>query len=179
MTDLDQSFEYDYDDYESLAPKHDLDIVLSADNKVRSFSMYRILERPLMDFLCEGDGVHALPVFEEEYFPDAEMIDSSLINLVKFVSTAFGRSKLPQAYKIVERIHEDQQKTKKRTFRFRSKHPLFTDGSAKYQNVCLVSGMVHLGIPILPYFDGEKVLEGEGDVDRYLEMLRIDNSDLL
>lgn len=173
------TFTYDSEDYESLQPKNDLDIAPNVDNKVRSFSMYALLERPLMEFLEEGDGLHALPVFEEEYFPDAELIDASLVNLVKFVSTAFGRSKLAQAYKIVDRIHTDQPKMKKRTFRFRSRHPLFTDGSSKYQNICLVSGMVHLGIPILPYFDGEKVLECDSDTDRCLDLLRSDNKDLI
>lgn len=129
-----------------------------------------------MDFLNEGDGVHALPVFEEEFYPDAQMVDSTLINLVKFVSTAFGRCRLPQAYKIVERIHSDN--ARKKTFRFRSKHPLFVDGSPKYQNVCVVSGMVHLGIPILPYFDGVNVLDVDEEPDAYLALLRAGNPDL-
>lgn len=169
------------DDFINLQPKHDLDIVENSANKVRSFSMYGVLEKPLLDFIEDGDGVNALPVFEEEYFPDADLVDSTLINLVKLISTAFGRSRLPEAYKIIERIHIDGSKLKNRSFRFRSRHPLFTDGSQKYQNVCLVSGMVHLGIPILPYFDGEKVLpfEADQDVDRYLNMLRSDNGDLI
>lgn len=145
-------------------------------NKVRSFSMYEMLEKPLTDFLKEGDGVNALPVFEEEYYPDAAMVDSSLINLIKFISTAFGRSRLPQAFKIVERIHHDNPR--KRTFRFRSRHPLFVDGSPRYQNVCLVSGMVYLGIPILPYFDGLHILEEEEDPSMYLALLRSENPDL-
>lgn len=152
------------------------DYELDEPNKVRSFSMYELLERPLLDFLSEGDGVNALPVFEEEFFPDADLVDMSLINLVKFISTAFGRSRLPQAFKIVERIHRDN--SKKKTTRFRSRHPLFTDGSPRYQNICLVSGMVYLGIPILPYFDGEKVLESEEDVDEYLALMRAENPDL-
>lgn len=145
-------------------------------NRVRSFSMYKVLERPLRSFLTEGDGINALPVFEEEYHPDADMIDASLINMIKFISTAFGRSRIPQAFKIVERIHMDN--SKKRTFRFRSKHPLYTDGTPRYQNVCLVSGMVYLGIPILPYFDGVNVLEPKDDPNAYLQILRSENSDL-
>ncbi|WP_139368367.1 hypothetical protein [Evansella clarkii] len=129
-----------------------------------------------MEFLEGGDGVNALPVFEEEYYPDSHMIDSSLINLIKFISTSFGRSRIPAAYKIVERIHIDC--SKKKTFRFRSRHPLFVDGSPKYQNICLVSGMVHLGIPILPYFDGQNVLEVNEDPNDYLAILRGENSDL-
>lgn len=146
------------------------------DNKVRSFSMYEVLEKPLMEFLAGGDGVNALPVFEEEYYPDSAMIDSSLINLIKFISTSFGRSRIPAGFKIVERIHQDN--SKKKTFRFRSRHPLFVDGSPRYQNVCLVSGMVYLGIPILPYFDGQNVLEANEDPDEYLAMLRMENTDL-
>lgn len=145
-------------------------------NKVRSFSMYEVLERPLLDFLNEGDGFNALPVFEEEFFPDAEMVDTSMINLVKFISTAFGRSRIPQAFKIVERIQRDN--SRKKTHRFRSRHPLFTDGSPRYQNICLVSGMVFLGIPILPYFDGQDILETDEDVDEYLALLRAENVDL-
>lgn len=146
------------------------------DNKVRYFSMYDILKRPLTDFLTEGDGIHALPVYEEEYYPESDMIDGTLINIVKFIATAFGRSRLPQAFKIVERIQRED--STKCPLRFRSQHPLFVDGSTRYQNVCLVSGMVHLGIPILPYFDGEKVLDLEGDSDKYLELLRAENSNL-
>lgn len=146
------------------------------DNKVRSFSMYEVLEKPLMDFLMAGDGVNALPVFEEEFYPDSHMIDSSLINLIKFISTSFGRSRIPAGFKIVERIHSDN--SKKKTFRFRSRHPLFVDGSPRYQNVCLVSGMVYLGIPILPYFDGQNVLEINEDPDEYLAMMRMENADL-
>jgi len=146
------------------------------DNKVRSFSMYEVLERPLLDFLREGDGINALPVFEEEYFPDAELVDVSLINLIKFISTAFGRTRITQGFKIVERIQRDNPK--KQTLRFRSRHPLFTDGSPKYQNVCLVSGMVYLGIPILPYFDGTNVLEVNDTPDDYLTLLRVENADL-
>lgn len=146
-------------------------------NKVRSFSMYEVLEKPLIDYLKEGDGIHALPVFEEEYFPQADTIDMSMINLIKFISTAFGRSSLAQGFKIVEMIQRDQPR--KTTHRFRSKHPLYTDGSPRYQNVCLVSGMVHLGIPILPYFDGEHVLDDGNNDDEYLTLLRPENRDLI
>lgn len=138
--------------------------------------MYEVLEKPLQDFLMAGDGVNALPVFEEEYYPDSAMVDSSLVNLIKFISTGFGRSRIPAAFKIVERIHSEH--SKKKTFRFRSRHPLFVGGTPRYQNVCLVSGMVHLGIPILPYFDGQNVLEVNEDPDEYLAMLRQDNVDL-
>lgn len=139
--------------------------------------MYEVLEKPLIDFLREGDGINALPVFEEEYYPDSDMVDTSLINLIKFTGTAFGRCRLPQAFKIVERIQEDN--SKKKTFRFRSRHPLFVDGTPKYQNICLVSGMVYLGIPILPYFDGVNVLEINENPDHYLELLRAENADLI
>lgn len=138
--------------------------------------MYEVLERPLVSFLGEGDGINALPVFEEEFYPESEMIDSSLINLIKFIGTAFGRSRIPQGFKIVERIHSDN--AKKKTFRFRSRHPLFVDGSPRYQNVCLVSGMVYLGIPILPYFDGTNILEVDEDPDEYLALMRAENTDL-
>lgn len=158
-------FEFDYE-----IPKEE-------PNKVRSFSMYKVLERPLIDYLKEGDGITALPVFEEEFFPNAEMIDMSMINLIKFISTAFGRSNLAQGFKLVEMIQ--RREPQKTTHRFRSKHPLYTDGSPRYQNVCLVSGMVQLGIPILPYFDGVNVIEDGDDDAEYLALLRPENRDLI
>ncbi|OMF76676.1 hypothetical protein [Paenibacillus glucanolyticus] len=132
---------------------------MSTDNKLQSFSMYAVLEKPLVDFLEQGDGIKVLPVYEEKHFPDAEVVDTSLINLIKLLSTAFGRNRLAQAYKIIDRIQDTN--AKKKTLRFRSRHPLFTDGSPKHQNLCLVSGMVYLGIPILPYFDGFDILTAE------------------
>ncbi|MCR6108569.1 hypothetical protein HXA32_20070 [Salipaludibacillus agaradhaerens] len=138
--------------------------------------MYEALEKPLTDFLEMGDGVNALPVFEEEFYPESDMVDISLINFIKFISTTFGRRRLPAGFKIVERMRSES--LKKKTFRFRSRHPLFVDGTPQYQNVCLVSGMVHLGIPILPYFDGQNVLEANEDPDEYLAILRAENADL-
>lgn len=132
---------------------------MSSDNKLQSFSMYAVLEKPLLDFCAQGDGINVLPVFEEKHFPDAEVVDVSLVNLVKFLGTAFGRTRVPQAYKIIDRIQDTNGR--KKTLRFRSRHPLFTDGSPASQNVSLVSGMVYLGIPILPYFDGVNILGAE------------------
>ena len=148
----------------------------NVENELRSFSMYAVLKKPLMEFLIDGDGINALAVYDEDDYPDSELIDCSLINLIKFISTAFGRGRIPQAFKIIERIREDN--CKKEIFRFRSKHPLFTDGSPRYQNVCLISGMVFLGIPILPYFDGVNVLEVDEEPDNYLALLRADDSGL-
>ena len=146
------------------------------ENNVRSFSMYEVLEKPLLDYISEGDGIHALPVYVEDSYPYSDVVDTSLINLIKLISTAFGRKCVPQAYRIIERIHSEN--SRKKTFRFRSRHPLYVDGTPKYQNVCLVSGMVHLGIPILPYFDGEQIIEIGEDVEDYLNILR-DSDDLL
>lgn len=146
------------------------------ENKVRSFSMYMLLEKPLLDFLNQGDGLYALAVFNEVKYPDSPIVDTSLINFVKFLATAFGRARLTEACKIIEQIHKDNPK--KRTFRFRSAHPLFIEGRPKYQNICLVSGMVHLGIPILPYFDGVKVLKENEKPSNFLKKLRKENPDL-
>ena len=143
---------------------------MSNDNKLQSFSMYAVLEKPLLDFCAQGDGISVLPVFEEKHFPDAEVVDVSLVNLVKLLATAFGRTRLPQAYKIIDRIQDTNGR--KKTLRFRSRHPLFTDGSPKHQNLCLVSGMVYLGIPILPYFDGVNILA----VDENLSLVVYDDS---
>lgn len=149
---------------------------VSNENKVRSFLLYEALEKPLKDFIEQGDGLYALAVFEERYFPDSDMVDVTLINLIKVIATAFGRSRVPQGLKIMERIERDNMA--KKAIRFRSKHPLYTDGSTRYQNVCLVSGMVHLGIPILPYFDGVNILQADEDPDKYLAELRAENQGL-
>lgn len=133
--------------------------VMSTENKIQSFSMYAVLEKPLNDFLSQGDGISVLPVFDERQFPDAKVVDVSLINWIRTISTAFGRKRMPQAYKIVERIKETNGR--KKTLRFRSPHPLYTNGTPKDQNYCLVSAMVYLEIPILPYFDGMNVLAGD------------------
>lgn len=145
-------------------------VVEDFDNRVRSFPMYEVLERPLVEFLANGDGFSALATYEEAYYPDAQLVDATLINFVKFIATAFGRSKLAQGIEIVRRI--EREHGAKTRLRFRSKHPLFVDGSSRYQNICLVSGMVHLGIPILPYFDGVNVVDESADVDEYMTMLR-------
>lgn len=150
--------------------------VVEIKNSVRSFSMYEVLERPLKDYISEGDGIHALPVFVEDSYPNSEVVDITLVNLIKLISTGFGRKCVPQAYRIIERIHSEN--SRKKTFRFRSRHPLYVDGNPKYQNVCLVSGMIHLGIPILPYFDGENLIEIGENVEDYLTILR-DSEDLL
>lgn len=140
------------------------------ENKVRTFAVYEALVAPLQQFLEQGDGVNALSTFDESLYPDAGVVDASTAHAVRFISTAFGRSRLPQGYKIVDRIVRDNPKTAR--VRFRSRHPLFVDGSSRYQNVCLVSAMVHLGIPILPYFDGVNVLDDPMGSDGYIEMLR-------
>ncbi|MCL6663494.1 MULTISPECIES: hypothetical protein [Paenibacillus] len=158
---------------------------MSDDNKIQSFSMYAVLEKPLVDFFEQGDGINVLPVYEERHFPDAEVVDASLVNLVKLLATAFGRSRLPQAYKIIDRIQDTN--SRKKTLRFRSRHPLFTDGSPKHQNLCLVSGMVYLGIPILPYFDGVRVLTVDDnpalviydDLNDYPALIHRKNSDVI
>lgn len=121
--------------------------------------MYAVLEKPLLDYLKQGDGINVLSVYEERHFPDAEVVDITLVNLVKLLATAFGVSRFPQAYKIIDRIQDTN--SRKKTLRFRSRHPLFTNGSPKHQNLCLVSGMVYLGIPILPYFDGVNILAAD------------------
>lgn len=136
---------------------------MAVPNDVRSFSMYEVLERSLNDFLRDGDGVDALPVYEERYYEDANVVDCTLINLVKLLSTAYGRTKIAQGSVIEKRIYDENPR--KKSLRFRSQHPLFTDGSSRYQNVCLISGMVYLGIPIFPYFDGESVLNTDDDYD--------------
>lgn len=89
---------------------------MSDDNKIQSFSMYAVLEKPLVDFFEQGDGINVLPVYEERHFPDAEVVDASLVNLVKLLATAFGRSRLPQAYKIIDRIQDTNSRKRRYDF---------------------------------------------------------------
>lgn len=156
---------------ESLATRHDADRSLAPymlrspdktfiyddiSNDVRSFTMYKALYRSIEEFIQSGEGLNTLPVFEEEYFPDSNTVDVTVINFIRFLATAFGRAHVPMAIRIIDRI--ERGTVRKQTFRFRSKHPLFAYGNSRDQNVCLVSGMIHLGIPILPYFDGTALL---------------------
>lgn len=126
------------------------------ENKVRSFTMYKALYRALEEFIESGEGLNTLPVFEEEYFPDSDTVDVTMKNFIRLLATAFGRAHIPMAMRIVDRM--ERTNARKHTFRFRSRHPLFVYGESRDQNICLVSGMVHLGIPILPYFDGKSLL---------------------
>lgn len=147
-------------------------------NKVRSFSIYEVLHKPLLEFLQDGDGVNSLPVYNDEDHPNAKLIDSSLIDAVKFISTAFGRVEFKRAHEIERRIAQDRR-TKKKTLRFRSKHPLYCGMTNQVQNTCLISGMVHLHIPILPYFDGEVIInENKDPDDLFNEVIRRRESDL-
>lgn len=163
---------------ERIIEEEPLDFDLSDENKVRSFSMLEVLEKPLVDFMVGGDGVDALPVYDEQYHDSALVVDTTLINLAKFLATAYGRTHFTAAYNIQKRIVRDN-KVKKKTLRFRSRHPLFKSGTNQHQNVCLISGMIHLKIPILPYFDGTKVLSDDEDAtELFAKMVRGRGSDI-
>lgn len=156
----------------------DLEQEDDGENKVRSFSMFEVLERPLADFIVGGDGVDALPVYEEQHHENAVVVDTTLINLAKFLATAYGRTNFTAAYNIHKRIVRDN-KVKKKTLRFRSRHPLFKGTTNQYQNMCLISGMIHLKIPILPYFDGEKVLSDDDDASElFAKMVKARGNDI-
>lgn len=124
-------------------------------NEVRSFMMFVNLEEPLLTFLSAGDSL-AESVFDEALYPNAEVVDMSMINLIKFVSTAFGLVYLEEAVDIIKAMKDDG--IKRKSVRFRSRHPLFVEGHPDYQNVCLISGMIYMGIAIPGYFDGDQVL---------------------
>lgn len=130
--------------------------IIVPDKSIRTFMIYETLYDILVDYVMNGDGVTAVPVFDEEIFPESNAIDCSVINFVKFISTAFGLVYVEEAMAIVKDLKA--KKAGKETLRFRSDHPLFVSGGPEYQNVCLISGMIHLGIPILPYFDGEEIV---------------------
>lgn len=141
-----------------IQPKHDLDVVPYMDNRVRSMSVYKFLEKSLVEFIEDGDGLTVVPVFDEYYFPMSDVVDVTLIDLIKLLSTGFGQVRHEDAILIDNMIHKDERNKAKRAFRFRSRHPLFSDGTNRHQNICLISGMIAFGIPILPYFDGQKLL---------------------
>lgn len=130
--------------------------IVDIPNKVRGFMVYQNLYDILDEYIQWGDGYHSLPVYDESIFADADAMDVSIINLMKLLSTAFGLTHVNEAVTIVNAIHSEG--VGKTAVRFRSRHPLFVGGTPLYQNVCLVSGMIHMNIPILPYFDGEKLL---------------------
>lgn len=118
--------------------------------------IYDVLHRALEDYIDAGDGYHAISVYDEDVYTESQLIDASVINLVKLLSTGFGLTHVDEAIAIAKAMQEKD--VRKKTMRFRSKHPLFANGSPFYQNVCLISGMIHFEIPILPYFTGQDVL---------------------
>ena len=146
-------------------------IITELPNNVRGFMVYESLHDILEEYIEWGDGFHSLSVFEEDVYTDSDVIDGTVINLVKMLSTAFGLTHVNEAVAVVRELQKEG--VKKRTMRFRSRHPLFSNGSPLYQNICLVSGMIHMGIPILPYFNGQELLvdvneEAHIDVERMI-----------
>lgn len=129
---------------------------IRTNNEVRGFMMFDILEHPIQSFITSGDGLYSTAVFDESKYPDESVIDVSLINFIKFISTAYGKAYQEDGFRIVEAMKRD--KVKKKTLRFRASHPLFVDGMPDFQNACLISGLIFMGIPILPYFDGNEVM---------------------
>ncbi len=125
------------------------------ENDIRIFSMMSELERPLVKYIKKGDGDLVKPFYDVNEFPDASVVDITLINFIKFISTTFGNHYLDEAVLILQEIQDDGDTRK--IFKFRSTHPLYVSGNSNYQNACLISGMIFLGIPIEGYFDGERL----------------------
>lgn len=149
--------------------------VTDISNKVRGFMVYENLYEILEDYIKWGDGYHSIAVFDEDIYSDSDLIDGSVINIVKLLSTAFGLTHVNEAAAIVKELQRES--TKKKTMRFRSRHPLFMSGSPLYQNICLVSGMIHMEIPILPYFNGQELLiDMDEDIHIDVERMIIDAS---
>ncbi len=142
-------------------------------NDVRGFMVYSNLYNILEDYIKWGDGFHSIAVYDEDMYTDTELVDATVINLMKLLSTAYGLAHLDDAVAIVNAIHKDG--ILKRAVRFRSRHPLFVEGTPLYQNICLVSGMIQMNIPILPYYNGQDVLVDNIDgFDFNIEHLRVD-----
>lgn len=133
-------------------------------NVVRGFMIYENLHGIIEEYIEMGDGYHALPVFDEDVYYESDLIDVTAINLIKLLATGFGMTNVEEAIPIVRALREDR--VLKKALRFRSRHPLFANGSPLYQNICLVSGMIHLGIPILPYHDGVQLLIQTNEEDK-------------
>lgn len=145
-------------------------MVTDLPNNVRGFMVYENLYDILEDYIRWGDGYHSVAVFDEDIYVNSKLIDGTVINLVKLLSTAFGLTHVNEAVAIVKELQKNS--TKKRAVRFRSRHPLFTNGSPLYQNICLISGMIHMEIPILPYFNGQEVLIDVAD-DIHIDVERM------
>lgn len=145
-------------------------------NELRCVMVYDNLYRSIQEFIQEGDGYYALSVFEEHVYPNSQLIDSTAINLVKFLSTAFGMANINEAVAIAKEL--EKKKVKKHALKFRSRHPLYSEGSSLYQNTCLISGMIQLNIPIIPYYNGQDVLvELNPDLMIHVDKMKIEYKD--
>lgn len=144
--------------------------VVNIPNRVRTFMIYDNLLNALDDYVSGGDGYHAVAVFDEDVYDDSSLMDVTAINLAKFLATSFGLAHLDEAMAIAKALQYDS--VRKVSKRFRSAHPLFVNGTPLYQNVCLISGMIHLEIPILPYFNGQDVLV-EWDATKPIDVERV------
>lgn len=149
--------------------------IVAVPNDVRGFMVYDVLHQALTEFIAAGDGYNAVSVFNEDVYTDAQLIDTSVNNMVRLLSTSFGTTHVEEAVAIARAMQKDG--VRKKTMRFRSRHPLFANGSPLYQNVCLISGMIHFEIPILPYFTGQNLLvEMDSGLHIDIERMSVDET---
>lgn len=140
--------------------------------KVRSIMIFSELIPPLIEFIRYGDKyqiknvMEAAPLYKHasginvsRVINKEPLLDITLVDFIKFISTCFGYSYQEEAKIIYEAMMKN--KVRKRIFHFRCGHSLYLYGSPEYQNICLISGMIYLGIPIEGYFDGNNVLVNE------------------
>lgn len=145
-------------------------------NKIRGAILYENLIPPLIHFIKHGDGYQtknvmfdmppekpkkgsSMPGYIElnEMIENEPVIDITLNDFVKFLCTCYGGTLYQdEAKRIIEALKKND--VKKFPLRFRCAHTLFAYGSPDYQNLCLISGMIYMGIPIEGYFDGTNVL---------------------
>lgn len=145
---------------------------------IRGAKIYNVLIPPLINYLINGDNGYQInnvmkyhPPFRikqpnskkqltrmqlNEMIDRETVIDINLIDFVKFISTCYGYVYQDEAKRIVKAMESDQ--IKQFSLRFRCSHTLFLYGTPEYQNICLISAMIYLGIPIDGYFDGTNVL---------------------
>ena len=114
-------------------------------NQVRSFMMLDVLEQPLINFITNGDDDLIKPFYDEADFPDTNVIDISLINFIKFISTAFGSFYIEESIARLEcqAAMKDERECDHRRRYWRASRPAIASPGAALQS----SKGFHWGAP--------------------------------
>ena len=104
---------------------------------------------PLIEFIRYGDKYQIKNVMEaapainmprvnvSRIISKEPLLDITLVDFIKFISTCFGYNYQEEAKIIYEAMLK--HKVRKRIFHFRCGHSLYLYGSPEYQNICLIS----------------------------------------